>query len=89
MTTYPRTNATKLLLQLTDSVKSVNNSVRDSWSFRSDLKSKLNVPFGVIDNGGRSVEEIAYASWLQNNLYYGWYTLRVMTIPCVYVCSPL
>ena len=85
MTTYPDFNATALLLQLTEDVKSVNSSVNYATWFRTDMNKSLQIPLNIIDDGTRSVEEIAYASWLQSNLDYGWYTLRVMSAPCIYV----
>ncbi|KAI1083156.1 hypothetical protein F5B20DRAFT_528780 [Whalleya microplaca] len=85
MTTYSEFNATQLLSVMNTEAPSVEHSVRDAWAFRNEtLAGDLSIPLEDIDNRQRAGAELAYADWLQKNLDLGWFTLHVMTIPCVY-----
>ncbi|KAI0377174.1 hypothetical protein F5Y04DRAFT_292116 [Hypomontagnella monticulosa] len=85
MSTIPEFNSTHLLSDINAEADSIKSDTEYSWKFRNTtLVVDLAIPWSAIDNGKRSVQEIAYADWLQKNLDLGWFTLHVMSIPCIY-----
>ncbi|KAH9884376.1 hypothetical protein F4778DRAFT_800166 [Xylariomycetidae sp. FL2044] len=85
MTTYSELDPSTLLSVMAEETESINDDVDYAWSFRNEtLVTDLGIPPEFIDDRGRATEEIAYADWLQKNLDLGWFTLHVMSIPCIY-----
>ncbi|KAL1614634.1 hypothetical protein SLS54_009604 [Diplodia seriata] len=85
MTTFSETYPTKLLSVLTEEAVAIQGDIDYAWSTRNDtLGTSLSVPLDVIDAGKRGVAQLAYSDWLQKNLDLGWFTLHVMSIPCIY-----
>ncbi|KAL0260204.1 hypothetical protein SLS55_003888 [Diplodia seriata] len=86
MTTFSETYPTKLLSVLAEEAVAIQGDIDYAWSTRNDtLGTSLSVPLDVIDAGKRGVAQLAYSDWLQKNLDLGWFTLHVMSIPCIYV----
>ncbi|KAL1627136.1 hypothetical protein SLS56_006559 [Neofusicoccum ribis] len=86
MTTFSETFPTQLLSVLGEETESIQGDIEYAWSTRNDtLATSLSVPLNVVDSGKRAVAQLAYSDWLQKNLDLGWFTLHVMSIPCIYV----
>lgn len=86
MTTFSETFPTQLLSVLGEETESIQGDIEYAWSTRNDtLATSLSVPLDVVDSGKRAVAQLAYSDWLQKNLDLGWFTLHVMSIPCIYV----
>ncbi|GME45525.1 uncharacterized protein LTHEOB_9951 [Neofusicoccum parvum] len=85
MTTFSETFPTQLLSVLGEETESIQGDIEYAWSTRNDtLATSLSVPLDVVDSGKRAVAQLAYSDWLQKNLDLGWFTLHVMSIPCIY-----
>lgn len=85
MTTFSETFPTELLSVLGEETESIQGDIEYAWSTRNDtLATSLSVPLDVVDSGKRAVAQLAYSDWLQKNLDLGWFTLHVMSIPCIY-----
>lgn len=86
MTTFSETSPTQLLLVFEQETLSMQNDIDYAWSARNNtLATHLKVPLDIVDAGKRSTAQLAYSDWLQKNLDLGWFTLHVMSIPCIYV----
>ncbi|KAI1264087.1 hypothetical protein F5Y18DRAFT_437234 [Xylariaceae sp. FL1019] len=86
MNTYPEFNPTQLLSLMDSEMNSILvDDVEYSWEFRNETLIKdLGIAPHYIDDRSRSVEELAYANWLQKNADLGWFTMHVASIPCIY-----
>lgn len=86
MTTFSETHPTELLSVLQQETDSIQGDIQYAWSERNDtLATALSVPLDAVDSGKRGVAQLAYSDWLQKNIDLGWFTMHVMSIPCIYV----
>ncbi|KAK0642523.1 hypothetical protein DIS24_g8932 [Lasiodiplodia hormozganensis] len=81
----PDISNTELESYLASETKSMADFAAYASKFRNDtLVKELKINSTEIENGTRTVAELAYSNWLQKNEDSGWFTLYVKSIPCVY-----
>lgn len=71
---------------LTSEAQSVASSTGDVSSWKDTCIKTLQIPADRLEKTDRSVAELAYANYLQNNASISdWFNLHVIMIACVYV----
>lgn len=90
MAAFPDISNPELESYLAKETESMAKFAAYPSDFRNNiLKGNLSINDTQIENGTRTVAELAYSNWLQKNEDSGWFTLYVKSIPCVYVCYVL
>jgi hypothetical protein len=53
--------------------------------FHTLLNRDLKIPNETIDKCERNAVEAGYADWIQKSNELGWFTMNVLSVPCIWV----